>query len=144
MTITESGELLSTTLAYLQLGDSDKCGGMQAYSFSQSQDLLAITTDTQSVYVFSLSQLHSKYASFQQDIQQKAFDTLKWQQQSEDTQLIENIKGVLVARPISSRQAIGEAICEVQWVLNDTFLSLTTANSKLIVMDPLCNVFSLV
>lgn len=38
---------------------------------------------------------------------------------------------------------LGELITGVQWIFNDTFLSVVTASGKVILMDALCNVFSL-
>lgn len=55
----------------------------------------------------------------------------------------ENVAGALVARPIAKRLAIGEDIVDAQWIFNDSFLSLTTSGTKLILMDSLCNVFTL-
>lgn len=84
-------------------------------SFSQSHTLLAIATVSQSVFVFNLADIHR----------------------------VSDGNAAVLVKPLARRMRIGENITELQWVLNDTFIAIITSSRKLILMDPLCNVFAI-
>jgi len=73
-----------------------------------------VVTDKQSIYVYNMAQMLTSFVELQASMQQQAFDTIKGEQPTEIASVHEHVGGVLIARPIAKRVALGEDIADVQ------------------------------